>query len=616
MQSDVSEQWREQYSSFFEGLTLSAVEEINWPVHRLTLTAHLRQSAELDALEEGLLRLVDAGIDSPDDLSTLLGCSSAYVETMGRYLQTGVTPYVSVADGKWTPTSATKTSIAARERIILVSEERDLLRDGLFGFWLTHGDTRFRVTEAPNSERSPSRWLGTLVNPEIATEDLQDTCQRALDTFGPDVEIHSYDEPQSLGLAWVLVRLLYFQSEDRKTGRVLLVNPESENQPLDDLSYQFEQMLRNRSVPLYFPDDALGTASAFWDSLKQPMVGYSVRENLALVENDLKETRQELDVLMVGRGKSEQSALAEKLFRENLALEQRISSGEALIAVDDAVTALLNWLNCRLPSPTNVKTQSGLLNYLRDGKALAKDQHERLQHIVLTLEQNIDKAANDAERKQTADRLGALLALMANELGLGHTEEGEATKDTERIKRYEEAIAERDAVHQQLLDRIAEMPTSELIESKEHPPLLARALKEADKSLIVISPWIKMRVLRPLLPAIDGLLARGCEIWIGYGMPKSRHHQDTSDPDAIASLRERERAGLLHLVQLTTHEKVLILDDRLFVSSSFNWLSYTGGDGRRETGTVLRGRVSHMRDRFLKDMKNIASTPDRGSGLG
>ena len=76
-------------------------------------------------------------------------------------------------------------------------------------------------------------------------------------------------------------------------------------------------------------------------------------------------------------------------------------------------------------------------------------------------------------------------------------------------------------------------------------------------------------------------------------MPKSRHHQDASDIDAIRALQEREKSGLLHLVEMVTHEKVLIVDDLLFANSSFNWLSYTGGDGRRETGTVLQGTLPH-----------------------
>ena len=112
-----------------------------------------------------------------------------------------------------------------------------------------------------------------------------------------------------------------------------------------------------------------------------------------------------------------------------------------------------------------------------------------------------------------------------------------------------------------------------------------------------------MPVLRPLLPALDDLLARGCEVWIGYGMPKNKHHQDRTDLSALSALRERESTGLLHLVEMATHEKILVVDDLLFVNSSFNWLSFTGGDGRRETGTVLRGRLSHIRDRFLTDMR-------------
>src|ERR1700741_798232 len=151
MQSDVLGGWQEQYGSFFEGLDLAAVEDIYWPVYRQLLTANLRQTTGLDVLEEGPLRLVGAGVSSANELSRLLGCSRAYVDTMAEYLKAGVTPYINVIGETWLPTSATATAIAAGERIVLIAEDRDLLRDGLFGFWLSHGDEQFKLVESPTS---------------------------------------------------------------------------------------------------------------------------------------------------------------------------------------------------------------------------------------------------------------------------------------------------------------------------------------------------------------------------------------------------------------------------------------------------------------------------------
>jgi hypothetical protein len=514
MQTDGLKRWQAQYDSFFDGLSLAAVDDVYWPIYEYTLTANLRQTTGLDALEEGLLRLVEAGICSVDELARLLGCSRAYVETMGRYLRSGITPYIKVVGETWSATPATKDAIAARERTILVPEDHDLLRDGLFGFWLSRGDERFTITKNPSSETSPSHWLGPLVERDIGEQEFGDSCRLTLRTFGADAEVHSYHASRSGNLGWVALRLLYFQSADKKVGRVLLLNPESEDRPLDELSFQFEQQLRTGEVPLYFPDDSLKTGSSFWESLATSAVGFSTRESVTLIENDLNETRQELQIFKAKHQNSETA---------------RDSSGRFADAL-------------RIVEQTN-----------SDGNSPQERENEDV------------------------------------------------------ICKYEEAIAVRDVELQRLLDKIAILPTSQLLESREHPPLLRQAIREAKQSLIVISPWIKMIVLRPLLPELDALLARGCEVWIGYGMPKNKRHQDASDPDAIRALQERERSGMLHLVEMITHEKVLIVDDLLFAISSFNWLSFRGGDGRRESGILLRGRLSQMRDRFLTDMRKKSS---------
>ncbi len=108
-----------------------------------------------------------------------------------------------------------------------------------------------------------------------------------------------------------------------------------------------------------------------------------------------------------------------------------------------------------------------------------------------------------------------------------------------------------------------------------------------------------MRVLRPLLPDIDAAIRRGVHILIGYGMPKSSFHPDKTDDEALDELRQRQSGQQLWLVHLGTHEKVIVQDDQIFVNSSFNFFSYTGGDGRRESGTLQHGGVGPFRDKFI-----------------
>jgi hypothetical protein len=161
------------------------------------------------------------------------------------------------------------------------------------------------------------------------------------------------------------------------------------------------------------------------------------------------------------------------------------------------------------------------------------------------------------------------------------------------------AVSTAEAKIADLERRLATAPRIEHLEASQHPAVLREAIQQASSLLILICPWIRIRVLRPLLPAIDAAIERGVQILIGYGMPKSSYHPDKTDEEALDELRQRQSRKQLWIAHLNTHEKVMIQDDQLFVNSSFNFFSYTGGDGRRESGTLQRGAVSHIRDKFL-----------------
>jgi hypothetical protein len=145
--------------------------------------------------------------------------------------------------------------------------------------------------------------------------------------------------------------------------------------------------------------------------------------------------------------------------------------------------------------------------------------------------------------------------------------------------------------------QLAAMPRVDHIEAGAHPPFVKATIAAACRDLVMICPWIKWRVLGPLLPEIDAAMKRGCRVWMGYGMPKHASHPEKSDQNALEELKRREHSGLLRLAFPGTHEKVLIQDDQVFMNTSFNFLSYSGGDGRRESGTIQGGWISELRQK-------------------
>lgn len=108
----------------------------------------------------------------------------------------------------------------------------------------------------------------------------------------------------------------------------------------------------------------------------------------------------------------------------------------------------------------------------------------------------------------------------------------------------------------------------------DHPDILDDALKNSQHRLMIISPWIRRKVVNEeFLKEIENLLRKGVEVYIGYGIGDSK-----GDPWPIRKLGElTSRFRNFFLIDFgDTHAKVLISDDRYFVVSSFNWLSFKG----------------------------------------
>ena len=121
-----------------------------------------------------------------------------------------------------------------------------------------------------------------------------------------------------------------------------------------------------------------------------------------------------------------------------------------------------------------------------------------------------------------------------------------------------------------------------------------KALREATEELDIISSWMTFRVVNVVMQnAFERLLQRGVVIKILYGIGDMS--PNTSDK------RNRKTLGVAeHLQRIfcdypnfrmkctNTHEKLFICDEKFYVSSSLNILSfradYTGNDAREESG--------------------------------
>lgn len=490
----LSSEMNRRFGDRFSGLYLTYVDIIYWPVWRHELRYTTYEVVPLDALEEGLLLLVLAGVETVERAASLLGCSKRYALEMAKRLNTegqGASYLRLDDDEHLSATTLTSVAIDTVQRRVPVQQSTSLLRDALFGEWLSFGATPFESISTPDIVKGAYRWLAPEVSADVvddgaSTKGLEETQVR---------EIAESNFSAVGALEWVTIWVAVYQPEFGAGGRYLLFNPAREDEPLTSLSTSFENLLLQRSPQMYFKDDQALTSADVWDRFAS---------RIRVVD---KQKEIEADELLLQKAD-------ETIYEYSRALPQN--------SID-------------LTSETGDAQSSSA-------------EIEDLKLEIYELRQKLDK--------QKA--------------------------------------------------QLAATPRIEHIEARAHPAFVKTTIAAAKTDLVMICPWIKWRVLGPLLPEIDAAMKRGCRVWIGYGMPQNASFPEKSDQIALDELRKRERSGLLRLAYLVTHAKILIQDDEVFLNGSYNFLSYSGGDGRGELGTIQRGGFSQWKQKFIDDIASAS----------
>ncbi|RAG82355.1 hypothetical protein DN069_27940 [Streptacidiphilus pinicola] len=138
----------------------------------------------------------------------------------------------------------------------------------------------------------------------------------------------------------------------------------------------------------------------------------------------------------------------------------------------------------------------------------------------------------------------------------------------------------------------------------EHPDLLDEALTSARRRILLISPWIRKKIVTTdFIAKLEGRLRAGVQVDIAYGYSDK---PEESDADAIRRLHNlaRRYSENFRFTRLkSTHAKVLLFDD-VWITTSFNWLSFKGDPTRTfrsEEGTLVRGHdtADEQHQRYL-----------------
>ena len=132
------------------------------------------------------------------------------------------------------------------------------------------------------------------------------------------------------------------------------------------------------------------------------------------------------------------------------------------------------------------------------------------------------------------------------------------------------------------------------LEVYDHPPLLHKAITDSQERLMIISPWIRSGVVnRKFVHEFEKMLKRGVQAYIGYGIAKeedrNRYHSDIQAEQKLKNLSEKyDNFSFVRFGD--THAKIIIMDRKFAVQSSFNWLSFRGDPNktfRDEAGVCI-----------------------------
>ena len=156
---------------------------------------------------------------------------------------------------------------------------------------------------------------------------------------------------------------------------------------------------------------------------------------------------------------------------------------------------------------------------------------------------------------------------------------------------------------------------SRVLATHEHRPALREALLEAQREVIIISPWLATNAVdAELLSWIEQALRRSRElrIRIGYGIEPAgkTRRADRDQQDALKRLRKisDRNCGRIELVEVgNTHQKIVICDQRFAIVTSFNFLSFKPRPGRGirlETGMLIEeaAAVENLRRGLLETL--------------
>ena len=126
-------------------------------------------------------------------------------------------------------------------------------------------------------------------------------------------------------------------------------------------------------------------------------------------------------------------------------------------------------------------------------------------------------------------------------------------------------------------------PGADVIYDCKHLGIFQDAIEQAEKELIIVTPWIRGNEPKKFVNDIVSALENEVKVTVIYGNKSGEEH-DNNDPEAEKKLKDLFsqypgsnliRLGReIHIESRGTNERILVCDDKFAIVGSWNWLSH------------------------------------------
>lgn len=152
-----------------------------------------------------------------------------------------------------------------------------------------------------------------------------------------------------------------------------------------------------------------------------------------------------------------------------------------------------------------------------------------------------------------------------------------------------------------------------LLQNEEHIRYLRKSIRKANHHIIIFSGWITNYVVNTeFVRLLEQAAERGVNIYVGYGYENAAgaHTPIGGGGVAIHMLEQlhENHQNRFFMGRFATHEKILVVDYKVVVYGSFNWLANSRA-ANAERSVVLQ-------DRRLAELESVRSINIVESNLG